>query len=72
MSDTLNEQLEKLKERLVKWNGQLTGFKQWALANDGILDETEKSLIALLEKEINAINQRILQVEKAIYDNLLN
>jgi peptidoglycan hydrolase-like protein with peptidoglycan-binding domain len=65
MSDTLNEQLEKLKERLLKWNGQLTGFKQWALANDGILDETEKSLIALLEKEINAINQRILQVEKA-------
>ena len=65
MSNTLNEQLEKLKERLVKWNGQLTGFKQWALANDGILDETEKSLIALLEKEINAINQRIAQIEKA-------
>ena len=65
MADNLNEQLAKLKTSLAGWNQQLNGFKQWALSNDGVLDESETGLISRLQNEINAINQRIAQVEKA-------
>jgi peptidoglycan hydrolase-like protein with peptidoglycan-binding domain len=65
MSNSLNEQLEKLKETLGKWTAQLTGFKQWALSNDGLLDDTEKNIIAILQTEISTIYQRISQIEKA-------
>jgi hypothetical protein len=65
MAKNLNEQLAKLKTSLAGWNQQLNGFKQWALSNDGVLDEVETGLIRRLQNEINAINQRIAQVEKA-------
>ena len=65
MADNLNEQLAKLKGTLVKWTASLVEFNKWAVSNDGVIDETEKSLINRLQSEITAINQRIAQIEKA-------
>jgi hypothetical protein len=65
MADNLNEQLAKLKGTLVKWTASLVEFNKWAVSNDGVIDETEMSLINRLQSEITAINQRIAQIEKA-------
>lgn len=47
-----------------KWTELLNGFKQYALANDGVIDAAEQAQIAKIQGDIDAIKARIAQIEE--------
>ncbi len=64
-NQNLAEQLKKLKQQLAIWQQELTNYKQWAIANDGVISKTEQYEIDRRASEVDKINARIFQIEKA-------
>jgi hypothetical protein len=63
-NENLAAQLEKIKVALVKWYKELQVYTKWALANDGVIDETEKEGITRRMGDINSILARVELMEK--------
>ncbi len=63
-NENLAVQLEKIKAALAKWYEELQDYTKWALANDGVLDDTEKKEIYRKINDINAILAHVELIEK--------
>ena len=63
-NEKLTEQLNTLKDACAKWEKELAIYTKWALENDGVLSAAEKQVIEARKADIEAIQKRIVQIEK--------